>query len=183
MQLLNTFLIANLLTFNPSNLVNALSPKFADRMDTKSSKASHNILANQALPTELVLNVRAIRTANTLGSGWVGHIIPSAAIYPVLIGAQIFGKFYGIMAEQASGVWTATTPTNFYTISVGYIKLYIWSEDSAVQIGWNFVHSFAAMMLSATHRGFVGLLDATFVHVVSGITVHVKLIIAGRVGN
>lgn len=176
-------LISILLTFEAFISVKASDPKFIDRINTHRFPASHDTLTSKSSPAALSLLRRAIRTADSLGPGWVGHIIPSAAIYPVPIGAQIFGKFYGIMAERASGVWTATTPTNFYTISVGYMKLYIWSEDSAVQIGWNFVHSFAATMLSATHRGFVGLLDATFVHVVSGITVHVKLIIAGRVGN
>ncbi|KAL8649232.1 MAG: hypothetical protein Q9226_005664 [Calogaya cf. arnoldii] len=96
---------------------------------------------------------------------------------------EIFGKFYGGIAHHAFNVWPATVPKNFYAISIGTIKLFIWSEDSAVRIGWDFVHSFATAMVNATERGFVSLLDATFVHVVSGVMIHVKLIIAGRAGK
>lgn len=176
-------LIFILLTFEAFTSVSALDPGSIDSINTHRWLVSRNTLTSKSPPATLSLHRRAIRTADFLGPGWVGHIVPSVAIFPVAIGAQIFGKFYGTMAARSSGVWTAITPTNFYTISVGYIKLYIWSDDSAVQIGWNFVHSFAAMMLNSTHRGFVGLLDATFVHVVSGIMVHVKLIIVGRTGN
>ncbi|KAL8776807.1 MAG: hypothetical protein Q9213_008123 [Squamulea squamosa] len=124
--------------------------------------------------TEPLLHGRWIKTANALGPGLVGHAVPSAAVYPVAIGAQIFGKFYGNIAHYASHVWTASVPANGYVISIGTIKLFIWSEDLEVRITWDFVHSLATRMLAETQRGFVGVFDASFVHLVSGITVHVK---------
>lgn len=183
MLLRTALLIPSLWTFDTSNSVNALVSKLTKRIDTQLFWVPYSAAASKSPPSALVLHRRAIQTANALGPGWVGHFIPSAAVYPVAIGAQIFGKFYGAIVLYASSVWTATAPTNFYTISLGTMKLYIWSEDSAVQIAWDFVHGFATRMLNATRLGFVGLFDATFVHVVSGIMVHVKLIIAGRAGN
>ena len=183
MLLRSALLIPSLWTFDTSGSVNALASKPTKRIDTQPFWVPDSTAASKSPPSALVLHRRAIHTANALGPGWVGHFIPSVAVYPPAIGAQIFGKFYGDIVRYASSVWTATAPTNFSTISVGTIKLYIWSEDSAVRITWDFVRSFAIGMLNATQLGFVGLLDATFVHVVTGIMVHVKLIIAGRAGN
>ncbi|KAI4241455.1 MAG: hypothetical protein L6R42_011268, partial [Xanthoria sp. 1 TBL-2021] len=172
MLLRTALLISSLLTFDTSGSVNALASKLTNGIDTHPFRVPDSTVASDISPPALILHRRSFKIANALGPGWVGHFIPSPAVYPAAIGAQIFGKFYGGIVHHASSVWTATAPTNFYTISIGTIKLYIWSEDSAVQIGWDFVQSFAAAMLNATQRGFVGLLDATFVHVVSGVMVH-----------
>lgn len=183
MLLRTALLIPSLRTFDTSGSVNALASKLTKRIDTQPFWVPDSTAASKSPASALVLHRRAIHTANALGPGWVGHFIPSAAVYPVAIGAQIFGKFYGGIVLYASSVWTATALTNFYTISLGTMKLYVWSEDPAVRIGWDFAHSFATRMLNATQLDFVGLFDATFVHVVTGIMVHVKLIIAGRAGN
>ncbi|KAL8730922.1 MAG: hypothetical protein Q9166_003712 [cf. Caloplaca sp. 2 TL-2023] len=180
-----TLLISKLLTFNASNSVNALALKLDGEIDTHPSRSPYNPTDDaKDVPSslELLLYQRTIKSVNALGPGWVGHTIPSAAVYPLAIGAEILGKFYGIVAGYASGVWTTGAPSNFYIISWGTIKLYIWSEDSAVRIGWDFVHSVAVRMIVDTQRGFVGLFDASFVHVASGVMVHVKLTIKGKGG-
>lgn len=117
---------------------------------------------------------------NALGLGWAGHIVYSDAIYPYAIGAQILGKFYlGIMV-RASSVWVPMLQANLYTISLGTISLVFFAEDSFATITWEFVHDFAHRLFRATQLGFVGLFDASFVHLATGVMVHVKLTIRGK---
>ncbi|KAL8926368.1 MAG: hypothetical protein Q9172_001819 [Xanthocarpia lactea] len=182
MLLRTTLLMYSLLGFNSSGSVNALASKLHDGVKTQPSRGPHNNPNSNIPLSDLILHRRSIKTANALGPGWTGHVIPSAAVYPAAIGAQIFGKFYGGIAHYASSEWTATALTNSYVISIGTIKLFIWSLDPEVQIAWDFVRSFADRMLAETQRGFVGVIDASFVHLVSEIMVHVKLIIVGRAG-
>lgn len=69
---------------------------------------------------------------------------------------------------------------NTYAMSIGTIILWIWSDDPMVRIQWDFVHNLASRMLAATQLGFVGLFDGSFVHVATGVMVHVKLQIRGK---
>ena len=172
----------SLLGFHSSGSVNALASKPHDGVKTQPSRGPYNTPNSNIPLSNHIRHRRSIKIANALGPNWVGHVIPSAAVYPVAIGAQILGKFYGGVAHYASSEWTATAPTNSYLISLGTIKLFIWSLDPEVQIAWDFVRSFADRMLAETQRSFVGVIDASFVHLVSGIMVHVKLIILGKAG-
>ncbi|KAL8935251.1 MAG: hypothetical protein Q9211_004791 [Gyalolechia sp. 1 TL-2023] len=123
---------------------------------------------------------RTLNVINPLGPGWVGHIIYAEAVNPYLIGAQILEKFYrGIMAS-ASSVWLTRPERASYTISYGTIRLWLWAENGLAQITWDFVYDLASRMFTATQLGFVGLFDASFVHLASGATVHVKLIVHGQ---
>lgn len=129
---------------------------------------------------ELERSRRALWNIHALGPGWTGHITYSSAIYPYLIGAQILGGFYQKIMRSVSGIWSSTPETNNYLMSYGTIRLWIWSEDPNANITWAFVYDFAARMLMATRQGFVGLIDASFVHIVSGMMVHAKLVIQGK---
>ncbi|KAI4206468.1 MAG: hypothetical protein LQ348_000968 [Seirophora lacunosa] len=143
--------------------------------------ASAELTEIRGLPAELeVLSSRAFRSINALGAGWTGHIIYTDAVYPYLVGAQILGGFYRNIMNSASGMWTALPQVNSYMVSIGTIRLLLWSTDPDVTLTWAFVHDFAARMLTATQLGFVGLFDASFVHIVSGMMVHAQLIIRGK---
>ncbi|KAL9011450.1 MAG: hypothetical protein Q9173_003711, partial [Seirophora scorigena] len=143
--------------------------------------ASAELTEIRELPADLeVLSSRALRNINALGPGWTGHIIYTNAVYPYSIGAQILGGFYQNIMKSASGIWTALPQVNSYMVSIGTIRLLLWCNDHNVNITWAFVHDFAARMLTATQLGFVGLFDASFVHIVSGMMVHAQLIIRGK---
>ncbi|KAL8866502.1 MAG: hypothetical protein Q9174_006269 [Haloplaca sp. 1 TL-2023] len=133
--------------------------------------------------SEMAMSKRAAKGIGALGEGWVGHIIPSDAIYPADVGLKILGKFYNRVMASASSVWTAQQPKNFYLITYGSISLWIWAEDTLNPlngISWSFVHDLASRLLDACNRGFAGLLDATFIHLATNAMIHVKLTIQGK---
>lgn len=174
-------LMFSLSTFNALGLVNALVVNLELGRGTHPSQATDDPADNDLASSKLTVYKRTI--INPLDLDWVSHTIPSAAIYPVEIGAQILGKFYAMVAVRASGVWTSLVPTNFYSISFGTINLYFWSTDSTVRIAWDFIHGIAVQMFEQSQRGFVGLFDTAFVHMTTGVVVHVKLIIKGKGGH
>ncbi|KAL8688625.1 MAG: hypothetical protein Q9224_004838 [Gallowayella concinna] len=149
-----------------------------EERSTQPSRAIPRTTINEHIFSEVMLDERTIH--QSFNHDWTSVFIPSAPIYPLEIGAQILGKFYGGLARNAGSAWTAVATTNSFDISYGTIKLYFWSLD--VRIGWDFVEGLANKMLDQLQRGFVGLFDAIFVHLVTGVEVHVKLIIKGKGG-
>ena len=186
MKLVILWQLIALMTFlmisNDFRSVDALAFHTDTRHSSQPSRTSRDVAVTSGHSSEIALSRRAFKDIPALGVGWVGHIQYYDALYPLNIGVQILGKFYTTIMQCASTVWTWKRQMNTYMMSIGTIRLWIWSEDALARISWDFVRDFASRMLSATQLGFVGLFDASFVHMPSGVMVHVKLIVLGKMG-
>lgn len=169
------------LTIDVINSAHALTLNPKRNQVSRPYQASKALVASNIHTPEPGLSKRVSKYISALGPGWVGNIVYSDAVYPYHIGAQILGKFYQSIMFSASGIWRRNTrPTNSYAMSLGTIILWIWSDNPLVRILWDFVHDLALSMFTATQLGFVGLFDGSFVHLATGVMVHVKLQIPGR---
>ncbi|KAL8695008.1 MAG: hypothetical protein Q9218_000480 [Villophora microphyllina] len=175
-----TLVTLALLVLGHSGFIQALTVKFDNEWDYELPTASAGLVERTRQPSELAIIKRMSRGTSVLGPGWVGHFIPSTVIYPYPIGLLILGKFYSITIISAAGRWKTKLLSNTRLIRYGTITLLFWSPDPLVRITWEFVRGFAEMMLAETKAGFMALYDASFVHVVTGMTVHVKFQIAGK---
>lgn len=170
-----------LLTIDVINSEHTLTLNPERNQASRPYEASEALVASNIHNPEPGLSKRVSKYMGALGPGWVGHIVYSDAIYPYRIGAQILGKFYQSIMYSASGIWRRNTrPMNTYAMSIGTIILWIWSDNPLARILWDFVYDLASRMFTATQLGFVGLFDGSFVHLASGVMVHVKLQILGR---
>lgn len=169
-----------LLLLDTFSSVHSLSLHIDPNGSPNPPRISSKLTEERIYHSGLVVHKRVLKDLYSLGPGWVGHIIYSEAIYPYLVGAQILGKFYREIMVRADSVWAPILQTNFYTISCGTISLVLWAEDSFARITWQFVYDLASRLSIATQLGFVGLFDASFVHLATGVMVHVKLTIRGK---
>ncbi|KAL8947420.1 MAG: hypothetical protein Q9222_006299 [Ikaeria aurantiellina] len=173
-------LIVLLLPLITIHFIEALVLRPEHGIQCQGSPNSADLSKIDTKPQELIVSKRTIKIVDVLDAGWTGHFIGSAAIYPFPIGVQILGKFYNDVCRLSSSTWRWTPWTNYYLLSYGTITLSFWSFDPLVRISWDFVNDLARRMLIETLRGFVGLFDASFVHMATGAMVHVKLTITGK---
>ncbi|KAL8662750.1 MAG: hypothetical protein Q9202_004442 [Teloschistes flavicans] len=174
-----TLFILGLLVLHHGGCVEGLTAKL-DNERHDDFPSDLDIVQRNRQPSELAIFKRTFREIGPLGAGWVGHFIHSIAIYPYPIGLQILGKFYALIMDFSSGTWSTLPTSNIRTIQYGTIKLWLWSEDPFVRITWDFIRDFAGRMHVETMRGLMAMYDASFVHVRTGIMVHVRLQITGK---